>query len=56
MRRKRAAIALTLVVAAFAVGAPVLLAIHEAERQGRADTEVRRGPMMPWHASWFHAM
>ena len=36
MRRKRAAIALTLVVAAFAVGAPVLLAIQEAQRQGRA--------------------
>lgn len=33
---KSAAIALTLVVAACAVGAPVLLAIHEAERQGRA--------------------
>ncbi|WLI87811.1 EAL domain-containing protein [Massilia sp. R2A-15] len=34
--KKQAAMALTLVVAAFAVGAPVLLAIHEAERQGRA--------------------
>ena len=36
MRRKQAAIALTLVVAAFAVGAPVLLALQEAQRQGRA--------------------
>ena len=36
MRRKQAAIALTLVVAALAVGAPVLLAIQEAQRQGRA--------------------
>ncbi|HEU4374025.1 MAG TPA: EAL domain-containing protein [Telluria sp.] len=33
---KSAAIALTLLVAACAVGAPVFLAIHEAERQGRA--------------------
>jgi sensor c-di-GMP phosphodiesterase-like protein len=36
MTRKQATIALTLVVAAFAVGAPVLLAIQEAQRQGRA--------------------
>jgi sensor c-di-GMP phosphodiesterase-like protein len=33
---KSVAIALTLVVAACAVGAPVWLAIHEAQRQGRA--------------------